>query len=73
MLTDNTNSSPPAKEFRDYVAEVMPCLMNAVAVLSNAAASRMMVNLFSSIQKQPHPIKMFDDEIKAKEWLKQYL
>lgn len=73
MLTDNTNSSPPSKELRDYVAEVMPDLVKAIAVTSNSAAGRMVANLFFSIKKQPYPIKMFEDETKAKKWLKQYL
>ncbi len=73
MLSDNTNSTPLSKELRDYIADVMPDLVKAIAVVSSSAAGRMVANLFFSIKKQPYPIKMFDDEIKAKEWLKQYL
>lgn len=73
LLTDNTHSTAPDKEMRDYVAQVMPDLVNAIAIMSNSAAGRMVANLFFSIKKQPYPIKMFDDEAKAKEWLKQYL
>lgn len=73
MLSDNTHSTAPNKEMRDYVALVMPDLVNAIAIMSASAAGRMVANLFFSIKKQPYPIKMFDDEATAKTWLKQYL
>ena len=73
MLSDNTNSTPLSKELRDYIAEVMPDFIKAIAVVSGSASARMVANLFLSIKKQPYPIKMFDDATKAKEWLKQFL
>jgi hypothetical protein len=58
---------------RDYVAEVLPDIAIAVAIISRSAVGKMVANLFFSIKKQPHPVKMFNDEREAKEWLKQYL
>ena len=73
ILSDSTDSPPPDKEMRDYVAEVIPEIAKAVAVISRSAVGKMAANLFFSIKKQPYPIKMFTDETEAKEWLKQYL
>jgi len=73
MLTDNNNSTPQKKELCDYIADVVPDLVIAIAVVSISVAGRMVANLFFSIKKQPYPFKIFDDETKAKEWLKQYL
>ncbi len=73
LLADNTNSVPPNKEMRDYAAEVIPEIAKAIAIISRSALGKMAANLFFAIKKQPYPIKMFNDETEAKEWLKQYL
>lgn len=73
MLSDSTHSTPPNKEMRDWVATVLPDLVNAVAVVSKSAVGIMIANLFFSIKRQPYPIKMFDNVEEAKAWLKQYL
>lgn len=73
FLSDSTNSTPVSKEMRDYVAGIMPEIVKAVAVISRSAVGIMVANLFFSIKKQPYPVKLFDDEASAKEWLKHYL
>ena len=73
MLSDNTHSSPPSKEMRDFAAEIIPTLAKAIAIISNSPVGKMAANLFFSISKQPYPVKMFNDEMEAKKWLKQYL
>ena len=73
LLSDSTDSPPPDKEMRDYAAEVIPEIAKAVAIISRSAVGKMAANLFFSIKKQPYPVKMFTDEVEAKEWLKQYL
>lgn len=73
LLSDSTDSDPLNKEMRDYVAEVIPEIVKAVAVISRSAVGTMAANLFFSIKKQPYPVKMFTEESEAKEWLKQYL
>lgn len=73
MLSDSTDSPPPNKEIRDYAAEVMPEIAKAVAIISRSAVGKMAANLFFSIKRQPYPVKMFTEEVEAKEWLKQYL
>jgi hypothetical protein len=73
MLSDNSNSPPVNKEMRDYAAEVIPDVAKAIAVLSTSAVGRMAANLFFTLKKQPYPVKFFDNEQDAKQWLKQYV
>lgn len=73
MLVDSNNSSESTKELRDYAAEEFPKFIKAMAIISNSALSKMLANLFFNIKPQPYPIKMFNDENEAREWLKKYL
>jgi len=73
MLSDNTESAPVNKEMRDYAAQVIPEVAKAIAILSNSSVGRMAANLFFSLKKQSYPVKFFDNEKDAKQWLKQYL
>ena len=73
MLLDITNSSPSSKEVRDYIAEEMPKLVIAIAMVSKSPLGRMIGNLFFGLKPPPYPAKMFSYEKEAKEWLKQYL
>ncbi|MEO6189394.1 MAG: hypothetical protein ABIO44_02560 [Saprospiraceae bacterium] len=73
LLSDSTDSPAANKEMRDYAAEVIPEIVKAVAIISRSAVGKMAANLFFSIKKQPYPVKMFNDENEAKEWLKQFL
>lgn len=73
LLSDNTDSPPANKEMRDYAAEVIPEIVKAVAILSRSALGKMAANLFFALKKQPYPVRFFDNEKDAKEWLKQYL
>lgn len=73
MISDNTDSPPTNKEMRDFAAEVIPEIAKAIAVVSRSSVGRMAANLFFSLKKQPYPVKFFENEIDAKEWIKQYL
>ncbi len=73
LLSDNTDAPPVNKEMRDYAAEVIPEIAKAIAVMSDSAVGKMAANLFFKLKKQPYPVKFFNDENEAKEWLKQYL
>ncbi|MDQ3110209.1 MAG: hypothetical protein M3R17_09970 [Bacteroidota bacterium] len=73
LLSDSTDSPPVDKEMRDYAAEIFPEIVNAIAVMSKSALGKMAANLFFALKKPPYPVRFFDDENEAKEWLKQYL
>lgn len=73
MMVDVTNSPESTKEVRDYAAQELPKLVKAIAMVSTSALGKMLANLFFSIKSQPYPVKMFNEENEAREWLKQYL
>lgn len=73
LLSDNTNAAPVNKAMRDYAAEVIPEIAKAIAVISRSSVGTMAANLFFKLKKQPYPVKFFNDEKEAKEWLKLYL
>jgi len=73
MISDNTESPPVSKEMRDYAAKVLPNMTKAIAILSRSSVGRMAANLFFSLKKQPFPVKFFENEEEAKEWIKQYV
>lgn len=73
LLSDSTDSPPVNKEMRDYAAEVIPQIAKAIAIMSRSALGKMSANLFFALKKQPYPVRFFNDEKEAKEWLKQYL
>jgi hypothetical protein len=73
MISDNTDSPAVNKEMRDYAAEVIPEIAKAIAVISRSSVGRMAANLFFSLKKQTYPVKFFENEDDAKQWIKQYL
>jgi hypothetical protein len=73
MLIDVTNTSESSRDVRDFAAEEFPKFVKAIAMLSSSALGKMLANLFFSLKTQPYPVRMFNDEKDAKEWLKQYL
>ena len=73
MLMDVTHSSETTREVRDYVAIEFPKFVKAIAMVSDSPLGKMLANLFFSLKTQPYPTKMFNDEEKARIWLKQYL
>jgi hypothetical protein len=73
LLSDTTSSRPQDKETRDYMARELPNVFKAMAVISESVTGIFITNVFLTLKRQPIPIKIFSDEKKAKEWLKQYL
>ena len=73
MLVDVTHAMESTREMRDYVAEEFPKYVKAIAMVSDSALGKMLANLFFTLKSQPYPTKMFNNEIEAKAWLKQYL
>jgi len=73
LVSDSTHSAPVNKEMRDYLAEVMPEIVLAVAIISRSPVGKMAANLSFSIKRQLYPVRMFNDEMEAKAWLQQFL
>ena len=73
MLIDATHTSETSREVRDFAAEELPKIAKAIALMSRSALGKMLANLFFRLKSQPYPVKMFDDEQEAIQWLRQYL
>lgn len=61
------------KETRDYIANVLPEIVKAMALVVNSVLGRMASNLFFRVNKQDYPVKVFTDVEEARTWLRQYL
>jgi hypothetical protein len=44
-----------------------------MAIVTSSPLSRMMANLFFSFKPPQYPVKMFQNEKDATEWIRQYL
>lgn len=73
ILETNSNSKPPKKEDRDFIAEQLNEITKAMAVISGSPLSRMIANLFFGLKPPQYPVKFFSNEKDAKAWIKQYL
>src|SRR6185503_6642728 len=72
MLSENKYpSAPPSKEIRQLAAEEIPKITKALAFIVHSPLSKMIANLFFALYPPTYPVKMFEDEKKAREWLKQ--
>ncbi|MEX0685789.1 MAG: STAS/SEC14 domain-containing protein [Balneolales bacterium] len=73
VLIDATYAQSSSREVREYVAEEFPRMFKAIAIISRSTLGKMVANIFFTIKSQPYPIKIFNDEAKARIWLKQFL
>lgn len=74
MLSENKYpGTQPSKEVRQYAAEEIPKITKALAFIAHSPLSKMIANLFFALYPPNYPVKMFDNEQAAREWLKQYL
>jgi hypothetical protein len=73
ILETNSNSKPPKKEDRDFIADQLASVAKAMGIISTSPLSRMIANLFFGLKPPPYPVKFFSNEKDAQEWIKQYL
>jgi hypothetical protein len=73
LISDTTYTPPYTMDARLLVAEEMPKLVKAVAIISCSPMGRMVGNTLFLARKTPYPVKMFDDPEEAKEWIRQYV
>jgi hypothetical protein len=69
----NPRQKPPKKEQRDYIADQISSVVKAMAIVTSSPLSRMMANLFFSFKPPQYPMKMFQNEKDATQWIRQYL
>ena len=73
ILADATLVHPFDKETRDYALFQLTRSYKAMAFLSNSMVGSMVVNIFLSAQSPSAPVRSFDKEAKALEWLRSFL
>ncbi len=73
ILTDTTTSSPLEKEVRNYVANEIKTVFNAMAIISHSALGKMISNSFLMLHTPAIPVKFFSDEKEAKVWLHNFM
>lgn len=59
-------------EVREHIAEMLPKLFKAVAVLAPSTLQKVAPTIFLNTVGEPVPIRIFDSWAEATEWLGQY-
>lgn len=73
LLVYLTPSGKPNKTTRDYVAEQLPNIYSAMAIVSKSGLGKMVMNFIFKLNKPTIPMKTFSNKEDAKQWLSQYL
>src|SRR5687767_3978263 len=55
-IADNTNSKPPDKVVRDYLATEVSHLSKAIASVSDSPVGKIVVNLYLTLRPPPFPM-----------------
>lgn len=67
------NSPIPDKETRQFSTEQLPNIYSAMAMVSPAGLSQLIMSILFKLKPSPIPMKCFTDDEEAKEWLKQFI
>lgn len=74
LFVDGRNVKSISKEARDHFSlKGRESVINCFAMIVSSPLSRIIANFFIGINRPTVPVKMFDDEKKAVEWLKKQL
>jgi hypothetical protein len=73
LLIYLSKSPVPDKETRRFATEQLPLVYTAMAMVSKPGLSQLIMQVLFRFQKPPIPMKSFDDDEKAREWLLQYI
>lgn len=74
LLVDMTDVRSMDRVAREaYVNPENKQFICAVALLTRSNIGRVIANIFMNVQKTVVPVKLFNDPVKAKEWLMQFL
>jgi hypothetical protein len=57
---------------KELIARKLPSMFTAVAVLAHSTLQKVAPTIFLNTMGQPIPIRIFDSEQEAKEWLNWY-
>ncbi len=67
------DSPVPDKATRKYVAEVLPTVYKAMAMVSKPGLSTFIMNFLFRFKPPAIPMKSFTDDRQARDWLQQFL
>lgn len=73
LLIYLSNSPVPDKETRKFSTEQLPNVYSAMAMVSEAWLSKLIMNVLFKFKTPPIPMKSFSNDEEAREWLKQFL
>jgi hypothetical protein len=74
LFVDGRNVKSISKEARDHFSlKGRESVINCFAMIVSSPLSRIIASFFIGINRPTVPVKMFDDEKKAVEWLKKQL
>ena len=73
VLVDAPGDFIMDKAARELVAKTTGNYFNACAIISGSLATRIIVNFLNSFYQFGYPIRMFDCEQQAMEWLEQFV
>jgi hypothetical protein len=69
IAESHPQAESPRREDRDYISERLSEIIQALAILTPSAVSRMVVNLFFLFKPDSFPTTMFQRVPEAKNWL----
>ena len=73
LLIYLSNSPVPDKAAQQYAREQVSVIYSAMAMISKPGLAKFIMNLLFSFKPPPIPMKSFSDEVKAKQWLQQFI
>lgn len=73
LLIYLSNSPIPDKATQQFSKEQLPLVYTAMAMVSKPGLAKLIMNVLFKFQKPPIPMKTFSDDLKAREWLLQFI
>ena len=72
LLSDTTAASQGSEKVREYSLTVTQRHFKAMALITSSSFSNLLVNTFMTISKQAIPMRLFNNEKEAREWINQH-
>ena len=73
LLIYLSKSPIPDKETRTFSTTQLPVIYSAMAMVSKPGLAQFIMNILFSLKPPPIPMKSFNNDKAAKEWLRQFL
>lgn len=73
LVVHLTYSPKPDKETLEYVAQVLPSLYKAMAMVSKSRLAGFIMSVLFKFKPAPIPMRVFPNEAEAKDWIKGFL